>query len=90
MVRTVATDGTGVDDLAGRGRGAPGRGSASTGCAGRRVRRAAREIEGLALEALRARVGGLRGDARLESLADDVVAGRTDPYAAADRAGRAP
>ena len=62
-----------------------GPGSASTGCARRRVRRAAREIEGLALEALRARVGGLRGDAHLEALADDVVAGRTDPYAAADQ-----
>jgi LAO/AO transport system kinase len=48
------------------------------------VRRAAREVEGLALDTLRARVGGLRGDHRLESLADDVVAGRTDPYAAAD------
>ena len=49
------------------------------------MRRAAAEIEGLALEALRSRVGGLRGDARLEALADEVVGGRTDPYAAADR-----
>ena len=68
-----------------RRRGAPRRGSAVDGLRGRRVRRASREIEGLALEALRARVGGLRGDSRLESLADEVVAGRTDPYAAADR-----
>ena len=64
-------------------------GSGDDGLRARRVRRAAREVEGLALEALRSRVGGLRGDARLEVLAGEVVDGRTDPYAAADRLGRA-
>ena len=84
VVRTVATDGTGIDDLV----AAVEQHRAWLGVDGlraRRVHRAAHEIEGLALEALRARVGGLRGDTRLEALADDVVAGRTDPYAAADR-----
>ena len=83
VVRTVATDGTGVDDLLAAveaHRGWLG----IDGLRERRVRRAGREIEGLALEALRAKVGGLHGDTRLDSLADDVVAGRTDAYAAAD------
>ena len=84
VVRTVATDGTGVDELLAAVE-AHRAWLGVDGLRARRVRRAAREIEGLALEALRARVGGLRGDSRLESLADDVVAGRTDPYAAADR-----
>jgi acetyl-CoA C-acetyltransferase len=84
VVRTVATEGTGVDDLlvaVEAHREALG----ADGLRARRVRRAAREVEGLALATLRARAGGLRGDSRLDALADDVVAGRTDPYAAADR-----
>ena len=84
VVRTVATDGTGVDDLVAAvetHRAWLG----TDGLRARRVRRAVREVEGLALEVLRARVGGLHGNRRLESLAGDVVAGRTDPYAAADR-----
>ncbi len=84
VVRTVATDGSGVDELLAAVE-AHRTWLGADGVRGRRVRRAAREIEGLALEALRVRFGGLRGDSRLESLADDVVAGRTDPYAAADR-----
>ncbi len=84
VVRTVATDGTGVEELLAAVE-AHRAWLGVEGLRGRRVRRASREIEGLALEALRARVGGLRGDSRLESLADEVVAGRIDPYAAADR-----
>ena len=83
VVRTVATAGTGVAELV----SALEQHRAWLGDAGlraRRSRRAAREIEGLALEALRARVGGVTGDARLATLVDDVVAGRLDPYAAAD------
>ena len=84
VVRTVATEGTGIDDLVAAveaHRAALG----VDGLRARRVRRAAREVEGLAVEALRARAGGLHGDSRLDALADDVVAGRSDPYAAADR-----
>jgi LAO/AO transport system kinase len=83
VVRTVATDGTGVDDLL-TAVEAHRAWLGAEGLRRRRVRRAGREIEGLALEALRARVGGLAGDTRLEALADDVVDGRADPYAAAD------
>jgi len=50
----------------------------------RRRGRAAGEIEAIAFGVLRARIGDLRGDTRLEALAAKVVDGTTDPYAAAD------
>lgn len=50
----------------------------------RRARRAAREVETIAVTALRERIGDLGGDRRLEVLAERVVAGELDPYAAAD------
>lgn len=53
--------------------------------AARRRRRAAQEIEAIALAQLRARIGDLHGDRHLDSLADQVAGGRLDPYGAADR-----
>ncbi|PWI44155.1 methylmalonyl Co-A mutase-associated GTPase MeaB [Streptomyces sp. ICBB 8177] len=50
----------------------------------RRRRRAAQEVENIALTALRARIGDLHGDRRLDALADGVLAGALDPYTAAD------
>jgi LAO/AO transport system kinase len=50
----------------------------------RRTERAAREIEAIALAALRERLGDVHGSAALGSLAESVVAGETDPYRAAD------
>ncbi len=50
----------------------------------RRTERAAREIEAIALAALRERIGDLRGSTALGALAARVVAGETDPYRAAD------
>ena len=52
----------------------------------RRTARAAAEIEAIALAALRSRLGDLRGagPGGMAGLAADVVAGRTDPWAAAD------
>jgi LAO/AO transport system ATPase len=50
----------------------------------RRVARAAREVEALALTALRDRLGDVGGPAALTALAEQVVAGETDPYRAAD------
>ncbi|MCW2636012.1 MAG: Lysine arginine ornithine transport system kinase [Blastococcus sp.] len=50
----------------------------------RRSERAAREIEAIALAALRERMGDVHGSAALGALADQVVAGATDPYRAAD------
>jgi LAO/AO transport system kinase len=51
----------------------------------RRLRRAANEIETIAVTALRERIGDLRDGRRMEQLAAAVVAGASDPYTAADR-----
>jgi LAO/AO transport system kinase len=51
----------------------------------RRERRAADEIESIALASLRARFGQVAGHEGLAALARQVVAGDIDPYAAADR-----
>ncbi|MEI8081545.1 MAG: methylmalonyl Co-A mutase-associated GTPase MeaB [Actinomycetes bacterium] len=50
----------------------------------RRVRRAREEIEAIVVAELRSRMGNLRGDVRLGELAQTVVSGALDPYAAAD------
>ncbi|MET0135759.1 MAG: methylmalonyl Co-A mutase-associated GTPase MeaB [Kibdelosporangium sp.] len=50
----------------------------------RRTRRARAEIEAIALESVRSRIGVAEGDA-LERMAKRVSAGETDPYTAADR-----
>ena len=49
-----------------------------------RRRRAADEIEAIAVTALRERMGDLRSGSGLDELADQVIAGELDPYAAAD------
>jgi LAO/AO transport system ATPase len=51
----------------------------------RRIARAEREIEAIALTELRERMGDVHGSAALGSLAESVVAGRTDPFRAADQ-----
>lgn len=50
----------------------------------RRRRRAAVEIETIAVTALRERIGDLPGDHHLEALAERVLTGELDPYTAAD------
>ncbi|MFJ5551454.1 methylmalonyl Co-A mutase-associated GTPase MeaB [Streptomyces sp. NPDC093225] len=50
----------------------------------RRIARAAREVETIAVTALRSRIGDLHGDRHLDALAERVVAGAVDPYAASD------
>jgi LAO/AO transport system kinase len=50
----------------------------------RRERRAAAEVEAIALGTLRARLGNLRDGTALSELAVRVAAGEIDPYAAAD------
>jgi LAO/AO transport system kinase len=50
----------------------------------RRVRRAGDEIEAIALQQLRAKMGDLRHGSGVDQLAAQVVDGATDPYAAAD------
>lgn len=85
VVKTVASQGTGLGEvmealdkhvawMAGSGT-----------LRERRVRRAGDEIEAIALQQLRERMGDLRHGAGVDELAADVVDGRTDPYAAADQ-----
>jgi LAO/AO transport system kinase len=50
----------------------------------RRRARACGEIEAIAVTALRERMGDLHGDQRLDMLAQRVLTGELDPYAAAD------
>ncbi|MBO8185796.1 MULTISPECIES: methylmalonyl Co-A mutase-associated GTPase MeaB [Streptomyces] len=50
----------------------------------RRAARAAKEIETIAVTALRRRMGELRGGKRLDALAARVAGGTLDPYTAAD------
>ncbi len=50
----------------------------------RRAARAAREVETIAVTALRARMADVHGDAHLGALAARVAEGDLDPYAAAD------
>ena len=50
----------------------------------RRIVRASAEIEAIALQTLRERMGGFTGSAALAALASEVVDGATDPYVAAD------
>ncbi|MEU3060741.1 methylmalonyl Co-A mutase-associated GTPase MeaB [Streptomyces subrutilus] len=84
IVKTVAARGQGIDELV----EALEKHRAWTGERGvlaeRRTARAAREVETIAVTALRARIADLRGDARLDALAARVAAGELDPYAAAD------
>lgn len=84
VVRTVAARGEGIEELV----EALEKHHAWMGehgvLAGRRRARAADEIENIAVTALRERIGDLRGDRRLETLADRVVTGALDPYTAAD------
>jgi LAO/AO transport system kinase len=85
VVKTVAARGEGADEVVDRIE------EHATWMAGngvldaRRRRRAADEVEAIALTALRDRIGDLRDGEALEQLAAQVVDGRLDPYAAADR-----
>ncbi len=84
IVSTVASRGEGIDDLVAEidkhrewldGSGELDR---------RRLRRVRDEIEAIAMTQLRQRFGDLHGDARLDTLAQKVLAGELDPYSAAD------
>jgi LAO/AO transport system kinase len=85
VIKCVASQGQGIDEVVqaldeheqwARSSGALER---------RRLRRAASEIETIAVTALRERIGDLRDGRRMDQLAAAVVAGTSDPYAAADK-----
>jgi LAO/AO transport system kinase len=84
IIKTVASRGEGIDDvLAALDRHREWLAVSGRLDAKRRIR-AAEEIEAIAVTALRARMGDLRGGELLDELAGRVVAGELDPYAAAD------
>ena len=84
IVPTVASRGTGIDELMDaieeHRRWMTEHGELEE----RRQRRAAAEVEAIAVEQLRARLGDVRGGAALPGLAKRVAAGEVDPYVAAD------
>jgi LAO/AO transport system kinase len=84
IVKTVAQNGEGVDEVVEKIDQHRDWMTEHGELAVRRRRRARDEIESIALTALREKFGDLHGDARLDGLADAVVAGERDPYAAAD------
>jgi LAO/AO transport system kinase len=84
IVKTVAMTGEGVEEVV----SALDRHLAhlrdTGGLAARRERRARDEIEAIAVTSLRERWGDVHARTELDELAARVVAGSTDPYAAAD------
>lgn len=84
IVRTVAARGEGTDELVAALEKHRAWMEEHGVLAERREARARREIETIAVTALRERMGELRGGQRLEALAGRVLDGSLDPYAAAD------
>jgi len=84
IVSTTASAREGIDDLVAKlDEHAAWLGSSGEGARRHRAR-AREEISAIALAGLRARMGGLPGDERIDGLAGRVAAGELDPYAAAD------
>jgi LAO/AO transport system ATPase len=86
IVKTIASrdSGSGVEDVVARIEEHAAWLASSGEDQRRRVERAAREVEAIALAGLRERMGDVHGSAALGVLAEQVVAGETDPYRAAD------
>jgi LAO/AO transport system ATPase len=86
IVKTVASrdSDNGIDDVVGRIQEHADWLTSSGEGQRRRVERAAREVEAIAIAGLRERMGDVHGSAALGALAEQVVAGETDPYRAAD------
>jgi LAO/AO transport system kinase len=85
VVRAIASRGEGIDDIVGAVAKHRAWLSEHDQLRLRRERRAAAEIEAIALAALRERIGSVGSDAALADLAARVAAGDLDPYAAADQ-----
>jgi LAO/AO transport system kinase len=85
ILLTTATTGEGVDDVVAAITEHHDHLERSGELARRRLARVRREIEALALAEVSSRFAHLSGDARLDTLAEQVLAGETDPFVAADR-----
>ncbi|MGW1022803.1 methylmalonyl Co-A mutase-associated GTPase MeaB [Streptomyces sp. NPDC002577] len=84
IVKTVAARGEGVDEVVEALEKHRAWMEERGVLAERRLARAAGEVETIAVTTLRERIGDLHGDRRLSALAERIVAGELDPYAAAD------
>ncbi|WP_369358780.1 methylmalonyl Co-A mutase-associated GTPase MeaB [Streptomyces sp. cg2] len=84
IVKTVAARGEGVDEVLEALEKHRAWMEEHGVLARRRLARAAREVETIAVTTLRSRIGDLSGDRHLDALAERIVAGETDPYRAAD------
>jgi len=84
IVQTVASTGQGVDEVVERIEAHRAWLESSRELRTRRVRRARDEIEAIAVTSLRRRWGDVHARTELDELAEKVVAGACDPYAAAD------
>ena len=84
IVKTVAMTGEGVEEVVAALDQHLEHLRAGGGLERRRVRRAREEIEAIAVTSLRERWGDVHARTELDVLAEKVVAGATDPYAAAD------
>jgi LAO/AO transport system kinase len=84
IVKTVAARGEGVDEVVEALEKHRAWMEERGVLAERRRARAAREVETIAVTALRERIGDLHGDRRLSALAERIVEGELDPYRAAD------
>jgi LAO/AO transport system kinase len=84
ILKTIAAKGEGIDDVIDaverHGQWLEQSGELQR----RRTRRAADEVEAIALTLLRERIGDLRGGDALDALADRVATGALDAYSAAD------
>jgi LAO/AO transport system kinase len=84
IVQTVANDGQGIDEVVERIDKHRAWMEQSGELGRRRVRRARDEVEAIALTALRRRWGDVHERTELDELAEQVAAGDSDPYAAAE------
>jgi LAO/AO transport system kinase len=84
IVKTVAQRGEGIDEVVEEIEKHRAWLESSGELERRRTRRARDEIEAIAVTALRQRWGDVHGRSELDELAAAVVAGSSDPYAAAD------
>jgi LAO/AO transport system kinase len=84
IVKTVAQTGEGVPEVVEQIDAHRAWMDSSGELAHRRVRRARDEIEAIAVTSLRARWGDVHARTELDELAEQVVAGTSDPYTAAD------
>jgi LAO/AO transport system kinase len=84
IVKTVAMTGEGIDEVVTALDAHLAHLTASGELGERRTRRAREEIEAIAVTSLRERWGDVHARTELDVLADRVVAGTSDPYAAAD------